>query len=75
MQPGALGYLMHFFSPFAVLAEIMLEIAMFWQSVASYSEDDNRFHIEGAIGPDTFHNWYACVFCQPGMLDTSLLGL
>jgi beta-phosphoglucomutase family hydrolase len=39
-------------------AEIMLEIARFWASIAKYSRNDRRFHIAGIMGPDEFHEKY-----------------
>ncbi len=36
-------------------AELMFEIARFWASIASYSPDTNKYHIEGVMGPDEFH--------------------
>lgn len=35
-------------------AELMLDIARFWSSIARLG-DDGRFHIEGVMGPDEFH--------------------
>lgn len=34
--------------------EMMLEITRFWASIAQ-KEDDGRYHIEGVMGPDEFH--------------------
>ncbi|MFC1596088.1 glycoside hydrolase family 65 protein, partial [Candidatus Margulisiibacteriota bacterium] len=39
-------------------AEIMLEIARFWASLAKYDEADGRYHIAGVMGPDEFHEKY-----------------
>eukprot|EP01012_Entosiphon_sulcatum_P023529 TRINITY_DN2859_c0_g1_i3.p1 TRINITY_DN2859_c0_g1~~TRINITY_DN2859_c0_g1_i3.p1 ORF type:complete len:1522 (+),score=289.37 TRINITY_DN2859_c0_g1_i3:34-4566(+) len=36
------------------LAELMLDIAIFWQS-ASKLESDGRYHVRGSMGPDPFH--------------------
>ena len=36
-------------------AEMMLEIARFWASIARLDEDTRRYHIEGVIGPNEFH--------------------
>jgi beta-phosphoglucomutase family hydrolase len=36
-------------------AEMMFEIARFWASIATYSPDTGRYHIEGVMGPDEFH--------------------
>ena len=51
----------------SVMAEVMLEIAMFWQSVSTYSDEDARFHIEGVVGPDTFHNTPSGYTAYPAM--------
>ncbi len=39
-------------------AELMLEIARFWASVASYDEAAGRYAIRGVMGPDEFHTAY-----------------
>jgi beta-phosphoglucomutase family hydrolase len=39
-------------------AEMMLEIARFWASVAQYVKKDERYHISGVMGPDEFHEKY-----------------
>ncbi len=36
-------------------AELMFEIARFWASIATYSPDTEKYHIEGVMGPDEFH--------------------
>jgi beta-phosphoglucomutase family hydrolase len=36
-------------------AEIMLEIARFWAGIARYNENTQRYHIEGVMGPDEYH--------------------
>jgi beta-phosphoglucomutase family hydrolase len=36
-------------------AEMMFEIARFWASIAFFSPDTGRYHIEGVMGPDEFH--------------------
>ncbi|MCT1366440.1 beta-phosphoglucomutase family hydrolase [uncultured Kocuria sp.] len=44
-------------------AELMIEISRFFSSLISYDEADERFHIEGAMGPDEYHDGY------PGSVD------
>lgn len=39
-------------------AEMLLEIARFWASVASYNEATGRYDIRGVMGPDEFHTAY-----------------
>ena len=39
-------------------AELMLEIARFWASIAHYNEERDRYEIHGVMGPDEFHEKY-----------------
>lgn len=39
-------------------AELILEIARFWSSVAVFSEERGRYEIRGVMGPDEFHEGY-----------------
>jgi trehalose/maltose hydrolase-like predicted phosphorylase/beta-phosphoglucomutase-like phosphatase (HAD superfamily) len=39
-------------------AEMMLEIARFWSSIAHYNPDRDRYEIHGVMGPDEFHEKY-----------------
>ena len=39
-------------------AEMMLEIARFWASIAHYNPDRGRYEIHGVMGPDEFHEKY-----------------
>jgi trehalose/maltose hydrolase-like predicted phosphorylase len=39
-------------------AELMLEIARFWASIAQFNEAHGRFEIHGVMGPDEFHEGY-----------------
>ena len=36
-------------------AELMFEIARFWASIATYAPESGKYHIEGVMGPDEFH--------------------
>ena len=36
-------------------AELMFEIARFWASISTFSPVTNKYHIEGVMGPDEFH--------------------
>jgi trehalose/maltose hydrolase-like predicted phosphorylase len=49
---GDLGFLS------AYGAEMLLEIARFWASIASYDHDLDRFEIRGVMGPDEYHDGY-----------------
>jgi trehalose/maltose hydrolase-like predicted phosphorylase len=39
-------------------AELMLEIARFWASLAQYDPEHERYEIHGVMGPDEFHERY-----------------
>lgn len=39
-------------------AEMILEIARFWSSIATYNSDEERYEILGVIGPDEYHDAY-----------------
>jgi trehalose/maltose hydrolase-like predicted phosphorylase len=39
-------------------AEMMLEIARFWGSIAHYNPERDRYEIHGVMGPDEFHEKY-----------------
>ena len=39
-------------------AEMMVEIARFWASIAHFNADRERYEIHGVMGPDEFHEKY-----------------
>ena len=39
-------------------AELILDIARFWSSIATFNEERGRYEIRGVIGPDEFHDGY-----------------
>ncbi len=39
-------------------AEMMLEIARFWSSIAHFNAERGRYEIQGVMGPDEFHEKY-----------------
>ncbi|MGH3869760.1 MAG: glycoside hydrolase family 65 protein [Pseudonocardiaceae bacterium] len=39
-------------------AELMLEIARFWASIAHHNPERDRYEIHGVMGPDEFHERY-----------------
>ncbi len=39
-------------------AEIILEIARFWASIATFEESSGRYEIHGVMGPDEYHEHY-----------------
>ena len=51
-------------------AELFLSIAHFCGSLARYSTKDGRFHIDGVMGPDEFHEKYPWS-SKPGLKDNA----
>ncbi len=39
-------------------AEMLIDIARFWASVAAHDPSDDRYEIRGVMGPDEFHDGY-----------------
>ena len=39
-------------------AELILDIARFWSSIASFNDERGRYEIRGVVGPDEFHDAY-----------------
>jgi beta-phosphoglucomutase family hydrolase len=39
-------------------AELILDIARFWSSIASFDDGRGRYEIRGVMGPDEFHDGY-----------------
>jgi alpha,alpha-trehalase len=39
-------------------AELLIEIARFWSSIATYNAELDRFEILGVMGPDEYHDGY-----------------
>jgi alpha,alpha-trehalase len=39
-------------------AEMFVEIARFWSTVAAFNEDRERYEIRGVMGPDEYHDGY-----------------
>jgi trehalose/maltose hydrolase-like predicted phosphorylase len=39
-------------------AEMLVEIARFWASIATYDHDRDRYDIRGVMGPDEYHDGY-----------------
>jgi beta-phosphoglucomutase family hydrolase len=39
-------------------AELILEIARFWSSMATFNSERGRYEIRGVVGPDEFHEGY-----------------
>ncbi len=53
-------------------AELMLEIARFWASLATYDEARDRYEILGIMGPDEYHTGYPDADPEdPGGLDNN----
>jgi len=51
------------------LAELLVEIARFWSSLARWDSDTGRYILDGVMGPDEFHEAY------PDAVDTDRGGL
>ncbi len=47
-------------------AEMMLEIARFWSSIAHFNPERDRYEIHGVMGPDEFHEKYP-YSAEPGL--------
>ena len=39
-------------------AELVLDIARFWSSIASFDDERGRYEIRGVMGPDEYHDGY-----------------
>ena len=39
-------------------AELILDIARFWSSIATFNDERRRYEIRGVMGPDEFHEGY-----------------
>jgi alpha,alpha-trehalase len=39
-------------------AELLVEIARFWTSIATYNAEEERYEIHGVMGPDEYHEAY-----------------
>ena len=39
-------------------AELLIEIARFWASIATYDQAQDRYEINGVVGPDEYHEGY-----------------
>ncbi len=47
-------------------AEMLIEIARFWASVATFNPERDRYEIRGVMGPDEFHDAYPWA-TEPGL--------
>ena len=52
MVTGSLGFLRF------TGAELLIEIARFWSSIATYNRAADRYEINGVMGPDEYHDGY-----------------
>ncbi|GAA3109452.1 hypothetical protein GCM10010464_85400 [Pseudonocardia yunnanensis] len=52
MVTGSIGFLRF------TGAELLIEIARFWASVATYNPGEDRYEIHGVVGPDEYHEAY-----------------
>ncbi|HWX50831.1 MAG TPA: glycoside hydrolase family 65 protein [Roseomonas sp.] len=51
-------------------AELILEIARFWASIARHDPETGRYHIRGVVGPDEYHQRYPGAV-RPGIDDNA----
>ncbi len=51
-------------------AEIILEVARFWASIATYNAELGRYEIEGVMGPDEYHDAYPGA-SEPGLRNNA----
>ena len=51
-------------------AEMIVEIARFWASIATYNKKTKRFEIHGVMGPDEYHEKYPGAK-QPGLKNNA----
>jgi trehalose/maltose hydrolase-like predicted phosphorylase/beta-phosphoglucomutase-like phosphatase (HAD superfamily) len=52
MVTGSIGFLRF------VGAELLIEIARFWASIATFDQEQGRYEILGVMGPDEYHEAY-----------------
>ena len=52
-------------------AEMMLEIARFWASIAHWNPERERYEIHGVMGPDEFHEKYPDAPAHQGGLNNN----
>ncbi len=55
-------------------AEVVLEIARFWASIAEYDHARDRYVIRGVVGPDEYHDAYPDA-AQPGVDNNAYTNL
>lgn len=51
-------------------AEIMIEVARFWASIARHDPGTGRYTIAGVMGPDEYHTGYPGA-AEPGLVDNA----
>lgn len=51
-------------------AELLLEIARFWSSIATWNDGIERYEIHGVMGPDEFHTGYPWAD-EPGLSNNT----
>ncbi|BCS52890.1 beta-phosphoglucomutase family hydrolase [Geobacter sp. SVR] len=55
-------------------AELILEIARFWSSMATFNDQRERYEIHGVMGPDEFHESYPGAE-KPGLANNAYTNL
>jgi len=56
---------------FSYGAEIILEVARFWASIATYNSELDRYEIAGIVGPDEYHDRFPADSDQPGVKNNA----
>jgi trehalose/maltose hydrolase-like predicted phosphorylase len=51
-------------------AELILDIACFWSSIARFDDERGRYEIRGVMGPDEFHDGYPDSV-SPGLINNA----
>jgi trehalose/maltose hydrolase-like predicted phosphorylase/beta-phosphoglucomutase-like phosphatase (HAD superfamily) len=51
-------------------AELLIEIARFWSSIATFNPEEDRYEIHGVMGPDEYHEGYPDSD-QPGLRNNT----
>lgn len=60
---------------FSYGAEMILEIARFWASVATYNKALDRYEITGVVGPDEYHDRFPADSPGPGLKNNTYTNL
>jgi beta-phosphoglucomutase family hydrolase len=56
---------------FSYGAEIILEVARFWASIAKYNPEIDKYEISGIVGPDEYHDRFPINSYKPGIRNNA----